>query len=454
MADYYPLISRAVAALDPNTPDTRAAIYARARQALMAQLRSVDPPLPMAIIAREEAALDETVKRIEVETLSRGTGTGAEAAVTEPTAHPIEPAAARVPSPPPAPAQSTPPLPPLPSAPPATDEEDLLANLPPPAPAPRRQVIDDKRPPTELAPISERPSLAAKARPKLPERDPRKRGRNPLFIPLVVLGSLVVAGVAAYAIANRNRPTDIAVRLPPPAAGTAAPAPAQDGQKIGERIPSEAGETPPARPAEPPRAPAPPPPTAVQPPAGGSTVLPLPVAHRLILIEQTGPEPQDVSARQGAIIWRVDSADTGQGRPLQTVIRGSIEVPEVMLRGEIRLRRNLDPSFPASHTLEIAFTPLPGNTTGAVQGVSKLELRQFDNQPGTPLDSLGVPVGENLFLFGLNNAEAARQRNMDMLLNRDWFYFEVRFANDKLGAFLFEKGATGKQVFEEAIRRW
>jgi len=45
MADYYPLISRAVAALEKNNGENRRALYDRARAALLAQLRGVTPPL-------------------------------------------------------------------------------------------------------------------------------------------------------------------------------------------------------------------------------------------------------------------------------------------------------------------------------------------------------------------------------------------------------------------------
>ena len=39
MADYYPLIARAVAGLDKNTGDARRALYERARASLVSQLR-------------------------------------------------------------------------------------------------------------------------------------------------------------------------------------------------------------------------------------------------------------------------------------------------------------------------------------------------------------------------------------------------------------------------------
>ena len=46
MADYYPLIARAIAGLDPSAPgESRRALYERARSALIAQLRGVQPPL-------------------------------------------------------------------------------------------------------------------------------------------------------------------------------------------------------------------------------------------------------------------------------------------------------------------------------------------------------------------------------------------------------------------------
>src|SRR5215217_68785 len=63
MADYYPLISRALDGLSDQSPDTRRAVYDRARGALMAQLQSLDPPLPAAEITRERLAID----RVEAE---------------------------------------------------------------------------------------------------------------------------------------------------------------------------------------------------------------------------------------------------------------------------------------------------------------------------------------------------------------------------------------------------
>jgi hypothetical protein len=67
MADYLPLISRAVGGLEHNTGENRRALYERARTALVNQLRSVEPALEEADITRERLALEDAIRRVEAE---------------------------------------------------------------------------------------------------------------------------------------------------------------------------------------------------------------------------------------------------------------------------------------------------------------------------------------------------------------------------------------------------
>ncbi len=72
MADYYPLIARAVSGLDANaTGESRRALYERARTALITQLRSVQPPLSESEITRERLALEEAIRKVESEAAQR-----------------------------------------------------------------------------------------------------------------------------------------------------------------------------------------------------------------------------------------------------------------------------------------------------------------------------------------------------------------------------------------------
>jgi hypothetical protein len=67
MADYYPLIAKAVVGLDKSTAETRRALYDRARTALLAQLRGVEPALSEPDITRERLALEEAIRKVEAE---------------------------------------------------------------------------------------------------------------------------------------------------------------------------------------------------------------------------------------------------------------------------------------------------------------------------------------------------------------------------------------------------
>src|SRR5438105_14753982 len=67
MTDYYPLIAKAVAGLEKNTGESRRALYERARTALVAQLRGLDPPLTESEITRERLALEESIRKVEAE---------------------------------------------------------------------------------------------------------------------------------------------------------------------------------------------------------------------------------------------------------------------------------------------------------------------------------------------------------------------------------------------------
>ncbi len=65
MAEYFPLLDRAVSGLPDQTSEARRAIYDRARAALIGQLRGMQPPIAEEDIGRENQALDAAIARIE-----------------------------------------------------------------------------------------------------------------------------------------------------------------------------------------------------------------------------------------------------------------------------------------------------------------------------------------------------------------------------------------------------
>jgi hypothetical protein len=141
MADYYPLIARAIAALDANASGgQRREVYERARSALIAQLRGFDPPLSEADITHHRLSLEEAVRKVESEVAQRareasrpGSRSGDAFRAGTPRANPTKPgdpplARARPPTP-----SAPPPQRNLRPEPPASSS-DLNPQPPPPSP--------------------------------------------------------------------------------------------------------------------------------------------------------------------------------------------------------------------------------------------------------------------------------------------------------------------------------
>ncbi|MEY9336654.1 hypothetical protein ABIF32_000748 [Bradyrhizobium elkanii] len=163
MADYYPLIARAIAGLDPNAPgEARRALYARARTALIQQLRGVQPPLSESEITRERLSLEEAVRKVESEAAQRAreasrpggaaAARGSRANARPPEASPADTAARPRPPADPRPPRNLrpdapPPAPPRPQNPPGPETQ-----APPARPGPPRRGPEGAPPVPPAAP--------------------------------------------------------------------------------------------------------------------------------------------------------------------------------------------------------------------------------------------------------------------------------------------------------------
>jgi len=190
MADYYPLIARAIAGLDPSAPgESRRALYERARAALISQLRGVQPPLSESEITRERLALEEAVRKVESEAAQRArearSGGGGSAPVSLPragdalrraTARPGDAGAAPVA--PRAKPSALPPSPPPSSPPPSRNDRPPLGQEGDPQRSPRGPRADGPPPPQRQQP----PPISIQDSPLQPGRDragpPRRGGDN------------------------------------------------------------------------------------------------------------------------------------------------------------------------------------------------------------------------------------------------------------------------------------
>ena len=443
MADYYPLIARAVGGLDDNTGENRRALYERARAALVNQLRGVDPPLDEEEITRERLALEDAIRRIETdaaereqpapepppeakpslrdhalrnfrETMAEAEGLGDGAAEANRSARSVYdkvPGQERPPSPRPAVSEPAPHY----FEPPA--EEPPPPDLAEPAPfAPPEAEATWPPPPGEI-PEDE----------TYYKRTPRD-WRRIVTIAVVVLVALGVAGGLYW---KRNAIGSMVASLrSSQSAKPSAPAQPAPTPKIADRIgPSSNGS------------PAP----AAAPAAA--------VAQKVVLYEEDSNNPQG-KRYVGSAVWRTETVSPGPGLAPELAVRADVEIPERHLRMTWSLRRNSDKALPASHTIEIMFTLPADFDQGGVGNVPGVLMKTSEEARGVPLAGLAVKVTDGYFLIGLSAVDIDVQRNIDLLKNRDWFDIPVVYTNGKRAILAMEKGTPGERAFAEAFRAW
>ncbi|HET7679747.1 MAG TPA: hypothetical protein VFK79_06385 [Xanthobacteraceae bacterium] len=557
MADYYPLIARAVTGLDKRTGEARRALYERARTALVTQLRGVEPALSEADITRERLALEEAIRKVEAEAARRPRQESPESPRANAVPPPPRPSAfAPAPPPPPppevrsaetpppdweelrrelnglepspqpesmeAPERNAPEPPPQPGAeePSRPFEADSRPDLaepappadgaPPEAPAPSRnkrfpgrrtslvdeglkgfrdviaetddlgdatasasrsarekreafaglppsneiERIEPRFKPEELrrteqehppSPSRPEPRAGARARPVPPPpapdefEEPQSQPRRQPLRPRLgggarrIIGFAVVLVLAAAAFfAYREWGGSIAgmiqsARSPAVQASKEAP---QARPKISDRIGGAQQDS--ARPAR---------------NAGAA------VAQRAVLYEQQA-DPQERKQYVGSVIWRTETSSPGPGQPADLAVKAEVEIPERHMRMSFTMRRNLDQSLPASHTIEILFSTPADFQPGGIADVPGVLMEDTEQRSGTPLTGLRVKVTSGFFLVGLSSVENDVRRNVQLLKERAWLHLRMAYNNGQRALLAIEKGVPGDRVFEEALNAW
>jgi hypothetical protein len=156
----------------------------------------------------------------------------------------------------------------------------------------------------------------------------------------------------------------------------------------------------------------------------------------------------------GRVLWRLEDVNPGQGQPLEKAVSANIEIPDAGLTMKLVLRRDLDTTLPASHTVELTFTTRAGEPGRVIRDVGLLQFKNEEAARGTPVAGLPVPVRENLFLIGLSNLQGDVERNTELFVRRNWIDLPVRMASGQRAILSFEKGSTGEQVMNSAFSQW
>jgi hypothetical protein len=173
--------------------------------------------------------------------------------------------------------------------------------------------------------------------------------------------------------------------------------------------------------------------------------------QRVLLYEE---EPGNAYGKQfnGTATWRTEfAADPVAGTDI--AIRADIDVPERALRFSLSIRRNLDQSLPASHTLEFTIEQ-PPEGAGGIASLRGVLMKSGEQMRGTPLAGLAVKVTDGFFMIGLSNVEADLGRNLQLLKERAWFDVALVYGNGRRAIVALAKGPPGEEAFAAAFDAW
>ncbi|MEA2930495.1 MAG: hypothetical protein QOG38_2923 [Hyphomicrobiales bacterium] len=490
MADYYPLVAKAIAGLEKNTGEGRRALYDRARTALVGQLRSMsDPALTEAEITRERLSLEEAIRKVEAESARRPREPAKPSEASKTASGPEldengMSAADRLRSPtrtrtPPGERRSV------------TDEglkgfHDIMAEAEglgeAPAQAARsaREVFaatppagrsfdrvepraepEGLRTPVRPPRTPEPPSRTARAQPQSsdpfagqqpaeprpgmqrqgPLRQPAaddidelpRRSRVGLVAAILTVLIILALGVAAFWQRDRVAALFNAVRAPTQQTQKDAPTTKKFEERVGE----------PKQPTQPNQAQ--PTPTPANPAA--------PVVQRVVLYEEDPNDPQG-KRYVGSAIWRTETASPAPNAAPDLAVRADLEIPERRITMTFSLRRNSDQAMPASHTIEVMFNLPADFPFGGISNVPGILMKQAEQTRGAPLAGLAVKVTSGYFLVGLSAVESDMQRNLQLLKERPWFDIPIVYNNGRRAILAIEKGTPGERAFEEAFKAW
>jgi hypothetical protein len=431
MAEYYPLISRAVGGLADSTGEKRHALYERARAALTKQLQTSEPPLDQEQIKREQQALDDAIRRVEAEaaaaedkalaaeeppaslrdralrefreSVAEAEGLGGAAADASAS---VRATYEHV----------------RPSSEPAQPQRPSSHLFEPP---------DEEPPPPDLTPDEPEPHRAAAQQHDSDEYYKKAPVDWARIVPILLI-LLVVVAVAGglywkrHAIGSMFASSSTSA----PPASNSAPAQPAASPKIADRIgPSSNGQPAPA--------------TA---PAAA-------VAQKVVLYDEDSADPQG-KRYVGSAIWRTETISPGPGLAPELAVRADVDIPERHIRMTWSLRRNTDKNLPASHTIEVMFTLPPDFDQKGINTVPGVLMKPSEEARGVPLAGLSVKVTNGYFLIGLSSVDVDVQRNIALLKDRDWFDIPIVYTSGKRAIMALEKGTPGQRAFEEAFRAW
>lgn len=151
----------------------------------------------------------------------------------------------------------------------------------------------------------------------------------------------------------------------------------------------------------------------------------------------------------GTIQWRRDVDEKGWA-----TLVGEVVIPARNLKLNVIIRKNSDPSLPASHLMEITFDVGPDFIGGSIAGLPGVLLKNQELVQGVPLVGASARILTNSFLFALSASPEDVAANTNLLGARRFMDLALIYATGKRAIVTMEKGPGAVVLFNDVLAEW
>lgn len=151
----------------------------------------------------------------------------------------------------------------------------------------------------------------------------------------------------------------------------------------------------------------------------------------------------------GTVEWTRGEDELG----LPTLV-GEASIPARNLNVSVTIRKNSDPSLPASHLLEVNFGVNDTFVGGSISSLPGILLKNEELVPGTPLVGASARVMGNSFLFALSASPNDETTNTQLLESRRWLDLAIVYGTGRNAILTLEKDQDAQALFTEVFGAW
>jgi hypothetical protein len=167
---------------------------------------------------------------------------------------------------------------------------------------------------------------------------------------------------------------------------------------------------------------------------------------RAAMLFSVANDPKNPLVSPGTAVWSMT--------PGESSVRAEVDIPDAKIHALVTIHKNTDTSLSASHTIDLVFTFDSDSKVKEIMDVALPRLRLNDSSGADVVRGARAKIGDNHFLFGLNNSDTDISRNLDLIATHEWFDFPLLLSDGLTAKLTFEKSAEGDRVIEKALAVW